>query len=117
MKKIISILLTLLLVFSLAACGNAENESSIPEERFDVCLLFKILPLLDRQKAGSADRVLKEIDAENIVVSFPTRTLGGRNVGMEENYSAWMETHLPERYETAHRFTTENELYYILKEK
>ena len=32
MKKIISILLTLLLVFSLAACGNAENESSIPEE-------------------------------------------------------------------------------------
>jgi len=89
----------------------------IPSERYDVVLLFKILPLLDRQRSGAAMDVLSAVNAKYIVTSFPTRTLGGRNVGMEENYSAWMEAHLPERYETAHRFTTENELYYILKEK
>lgn len=102
--------------------GNALHadllcESAVPGERFNIALLFKILPLLDRQQSGSADAVLARINAEYIVVSFPTRTLGGRNVGMEANYSAWMEVHMPENRETAIRFTTDNELFYILKEK
>nr|AMP53145.1 ArmA_Rmt [uncultured bacterium] len=90
---------------------------SIPAERYDVALLFKILPLLDRQQEGSAMEVLNAVNAKFIVVSFPTRTLGGRNVGMEDNYSAWMDAHLPENREIAARFTTDNELFYILKEK
>ena len=90
---------------------------SIPAERYDVALLFKILPLLDRQREGSAMAVLNAVNAKYIVVSFPTRTLGGRNVGMEENYSRWMEAHMPENREIASRFTTDNELFYILKEK
>ena len=92
-------------------------EGAIPPERFHMALLFKILPLLERQRSGSALEILRRIDAEYLVVSFPTRTLGGRNVGMEENYSRWMEQHLPENREIADRFTTENELFYILKEK
>ena len=32
MKKILSVILTLALVFSLAACGTAGNESSAPEK-------------------------------------------------------------------------------------
>ena len=89
---------------------------SVPAERFDIALLFKILPLLDRQRSGAAMDVLNAVNAKYIATSFPTRTLGGRNVGMEENYSAWMESHLPEKWEIAQRFTTENELFYILKE-
>lgn len=91
-------------------------ENAIPQERFHIALLFKILPLLERQKAGSATDVMRRIDAEYLVVSFPTRTLGGRNVGMEDNYSAWMEAHMPENRAVAARFTTDNELYYVLKE-
>ena len=89
---------------------------SVPAERFDVALLFKILPLLDRQRSGAATDVLNRINAGHIVCSFPTRTMGGRNVGMEGNYSEWMEGHIPEKYAVCARFTTENELYYILKE-
>jgi len=89
----------------------------IPAEHYDVVLLFKILPLLDRQREGAAVEVLNAVNAKFIVVSFPTRTLGGRNVGMEENYSRWMEAHMPENREIADRFTTDNELFYILKEK
>ena len=106
----------------IALCGgNALHgdllcENAIPPERFDVCLLFKILPLLDRQKMGAALDVLNSVNAKHIVASFPTRTLGGRNVGMEENYSAWMESHMPENREIAARFVTDNELFYILKE-
>ena len=96
--------------------GDLLCENAIPQERFDVCLLFKILPLLDRQRSGAALKVLNRVNAQYIVASFPTRTLGGRNVGMEENYSVWMESHMPENREIAARFITENELFYILKE-
>ena len=97
--------------------GDLLCEASVPQERFDAALLFKILPLLERQKASSALDVLMRIKAGTIVVSFPTRTLGGRNVGMEENYSRWMEAHLPENRFISDRLTTENELFYLLKEK
>lgn len=97
--------------------GDLLCEGAVPPERYDVALLFKILPLLDRQREGSAMAVLNAVNAKYIVVSFPTRTLGGRNVGMEDNYSRWMEAHMPENREIASRFTTDNELFYILKEK
>ena len=97
--------------------GDLLCEGAIPQERFHTALLFKILPLLDRQRSGAAMDVMQQIDAEYLVISFPTRTLGGRNVGMENNYTQWMESHLPENRIIAARFTTENELYYVLKEK
>ena len=97
--------------------GDLLCEGAVPPERYDVALLFKILPLLDRQREGSAMAVLNAVNAKYIVVSFPTRTLGGRNVGMEENYSRWMEGHMPENREVAARFVTDNELFFILKEK
>lgn len=100
-----------------AVCADLLCENAIPQTRFDIALLFKILPLLDRQRNNAAMDVLRAVNAAYIVASFPTRTLGGRNVGMEENYSAWMEAHLPGNREIAARFTSENELFYILKEK
>jgi len=96
--------------------GDLLCENAIPGEHFHMALLFKILPLLERQKSNSAMEVMNAIDAKYLVISFPTRTLGGRNVGMEDNYSAWMEAHMPENRTVAARFTTENELYYILEE-
>ena len=92
------------------------SEDAVPTERFHIALLFKILPLLERQSSGAAAELMERIDAEYLVISFPTRTLGGRNVGMERNYSEWMEAHIPEGRAVAERFTIENELFYILKE-
>lgn len=57
------------------------------------------------------------VNAEWIVASFPTRSLGGRNVGMEKHYSEWMEAHVPENRAIAARLTSENELFYVLKRK
>ena len=103
--------------FENGVWGDLLCEGAIPAERFRIALLFKILPLLERQKPGAAMAVMQRINAEYIVVSFPTRTLGGRDVGMERNYSDWMETHMPENRAVAARFSTDNELYYVLKEQ
>lgn len=99
-----------------AICGDLLCENALPASRFHTALLFKILPLLERQRAGSATAVMSALDAEYLAVSFPTRTLGGRNVGMEAHYSDWMEAHLPENRTVAARFVEDNELFYILKE-
>lgn len=99
-----------------AHLGDLLCPNAIPNDRFDAALLFKILPLLDRQRSGAVSEIMNAINAKYLVVSFPTRTLGGRNVGMEENYSLWMENHLPENRSITAKFTSDNELFYILKE-
>lgn len=96
--------------------GDLLCDGAVPSERFHISLLFKILPLLERQRAGAALDVMRAVNAEFLIVSFPTRTLGGRNVGMEEHYCAWMDAHLPENRAVADRLVTDNELFYVLKE-
>ena len=99
-----------------AACADLLCAGAIPDGRFDLALLFKILPLLERQRRGAAVCAMRAVNTRWLAASFPTRTLGGRNVGMEENYAAWMESHLPENRRIAARFTEENELFYVLEE-
>ena len=97
-----------------AVCADILCPGSIPGERFDLCLMFKLLPLLERQRSGAALDVMNAVNAAWLVVSFPTRTLGGRNVGMAGQYGAWMEAHLPAGRAIATSFETENELFYAL---
>ena len=93
--------------------GADLRTAALPNERFDLALVFKLLPLLGAE--GYA--LLKRICAEYVAVSFPTRTLSGRSVGMERNYSSAFEEHCPQRFAIADRFVAGNELIYILKER
>ena len=96
-----------------ARCADLLCPGAIPVERFDVALLFKLLPLLERQINGSVARIMNSVNAQYIIVSFPTRTLGGRSVGMTENYARWMEAHIPGGMAVQDHFETRNELFYI----
>ena len=98
------------------ALADLLDADAVPDERFQMALMLKLLPLLERQRAGAADVLLRRVRAEFLVISFPTRTLGGRDVGMERHYSEWMEAHLPAGRAVAARIVGENELFYILKE-
>ena len=97
-----------------ARCADLLCPGAIPGERFDLALLFKLLPLLERQESGSATRAMHAVNARHIIVSFPTRTLGGRSVGMSESYARWMDTHLPNDMDILDQFETRNELFYII---
>lgn len=97
-----------------AICADLLSPDAIPGEHFDLALLFKLLPLLERQEAGSAVRIMEAVNAKHLVISFPTRTLGGRSVGMGANYAHWMETHMPVGMTVRDQFETRNELFYIL---
>lgn len=100
-----------------AVCGDLLCEDAFPAERFDLALLFKALPLIERQRAGEGQRLLERIPAACIAVSFPTRSLSGRDVGMEKNYMTMMEAMLPEDRVLSAQFTEGNELFCLLKER
>ena len=98
-----------------AACADVLCPDSIPKRRFDLALLLKLLPLLERQRDGATAEVMGRLNADWLAVSFPTRTLGGRNVGMAAQYGAWMAAHIPEGRRVVASFETENELFFILR--
>jgi 16S rRNA (guanine(1405)-N(7))-methyltransferase len=62
-----------------------------PGAEADVALLLKSVPCLEQQSAGSAARVLDALHARHIVISFPTRSLGGAGKGMITTYRGVME--------------------------
>jgi 16S rRNA (guanine(1405)-N(7))-methyltransferase len=57
-----------------------------PSEPADVALLLKLVTTLDRQDPDAATRLLRGLDVRHAVVSFTTRSLGGRGRGMERTY-------------------------------
>lgn len=94
--------------------GDALCDNFIPEGAWDMALVMKLLPVIENQKKGSAKALLEAIDTPITVVTFPTRTLGGRKVGMEQHYTEWFEGIIPEKYCVRDRYVCNYELVYIL---
>ena len=63
--------------------------SQIAEEigEVDVAFLFKILPLLELWEKGASARLLHALPVRQIVITYPTRSLGGNACGMARNYA------------------------------
>lgn len=105
--------------FALSGMPNAcacagDVTAELPAGRFDLALVMKFLPLAERMEKGGALRLMGSINAGHIAVSFPTRSLSGRDVGMERNYSAWFEG-LGYGGNTVERFICGDEVFYIVQ--
>jgi len=59
---------------------------SPPVAEAHVALLLKIVTTLDRQDPAAATNLLRALRVRHAVVSFPTRSLGGRGTGMDRTY-------------------------------
>ena len=77
--------------------GRAECNDllhSAPGEEADVAFLLKMLPVLEQEKTSRGTQLLEELKVRFLVVSFPLRSLGGREKGMAEHYgsrfTAWL---------------------------
>ncbi|MDP9270124.1 MAG: 16S rRNA methyltransferase [Chloroflexota bacterium] len=88
-----------------------------PFAAVDVALLLKLVPILDRQDAAAAARLVRGLDARNAVISFPGRSLGGRGKGMERGYRLRFETlmrDLGERVTAVAEASVSNELVFVV---
>lgn len=95
--------------------GDALCDGFIPEGEWELALIMKLLPVLETQKKGSARMLLESLPVKTAVVTFPTRTLGGRKVGMEQHYTEWFEGIVPECFNVKDRYVCNFELVYILE--
>lgn len=84
------------------------------EECVDVCFIFKFLPTAERIKRGISIKLLEAINSKFIVVSFPLKSLSGKEKGMLDNYSRLFEPILQKNHRILERFILGNEIFYIL---
>jgi len=83
----------------------------------DVVFLLKLLPTLEQQEKGAGIRLLQSLPAKALVVSFPLKSLGGRNVGMEQHYEDFMGGVCEQLPHSIEQLSFEGESVYILSDR
>lgn len=85
-----------------------------PPVSADVALLLKVLPVLQQQKKGRGLSLLGELKFGTAIVSFPTKSMAGRQKGMASFYAEWFEGNLPHSIEIAEKRVFSNEMFYVV---
>lgn len=83
-------------------------------EPADLTLLLKTVPCLERQRAGAGWDLIDAVNSPEVVVTFPTKSLGQRSKGMFQTHSAAFEARAAERPWTFDSFELPNELVYVV---
>jgi 16S rRNA (guanine(1405)-N(7))-methyltransferase len=96
-----------------ASCVDLLGGVELPE--CELALMFKLLPILERQESGASVRLIQKTPAKYMAITVPTRTLGGRGAGMGRNYSDWFERGCPDSHAIISRFTAAGELCYVVE--
>lgn len=90
---------------------------SVPEyKENDVVMLLKALPCLEQQEKGISIKLLSEIQCQFLVVSFPSKSLGGKRKGMESNYEAFLHSVVDKSSRAIHKISYEREIVYVLEQ-
>lgn len=92
--------------------GRAEVRDVVrhpPADEADLALVLKALPCLDQLDPAAGARLLDTLAARFVLVSFPVRSLGGREKGMAATYEARFAALVADRGWSVrrHRFATE----------
>ena len=81
----------------------------------DVVFLLKILPLIYQQQKTKSLEILEKQEAEHLVVSFPTKTVSGKEKGMAEFYAKQFEELVKEKPWLVTKILFPTELIFIIK--
>ncbi|RMG91568.1 MAG: 16S rRNA methyltransferase [Chloroflexi bacterium] len=98
--------------------GRAELRDLIgepPVETADLILLLKTLPVLEQIEKGAATRLLDALNARYLLITFPARSLGGRNKGMVPHYEAQFQQWIAGRGWQVRRFEFATELAFLVE--
>jgi 16S rRNA (guanine(1405)-N(7))-methyltransferase len=90
---------------------------SIPQQSAQLAFLLKTLPCLEQLDKSLSARLLAEIPADHLLVSFPVASLGGRGKGMRQSYEAHFLELTKDWRGKIQRFEFQTELAYLLSRK
>jgi len=88
---------------------------TIPGDEVQVAFLLKTIPCLEQIDKNAGQRLLEGIQAPNILVSFPSRSLGGRSKGMTQNYEAHFNQLIAGKGWQVTRFEFSGELAFLVR--
>jgi 16S rRNA (guanine(1405)-N(7))-methyltransferase len=97
--------------------GHAEARDvlrSPPTTRADLALILKTLPCVEQLDKEAGATLLEAIQADHLLVSFPARSLGGRDKRMVENYEAHFQQLLLGKPWSVQRFEFSTELAFLI---
>ena len=81
----------------------------------DLTLAMKLLPVVEAQGRGAGAALLFRIPSRWALITFPTRTLSGRGVGMRAHYAAWFAQIMPACFAARAEFAAPGELCYLIE--
>jgi 16S rRNA (guanine(1405)-N(7))-methyltransferase len=87
---------------------------AIPHQVADVAFILKTIPCLEQLDPEAGRHLLDGVDASYLVVSFPARSLGGRDKGMSTNYESRFQDLVAGRHWSIHRFEFQTELVFLV---
>jgi 16S rRNA (guanine(1405)-N(7))-methyltransferase len=85
-----------------------------PTRRADLALILKTLPCLEQLDKLAGSRLLEAVQADHLLVSFPVRSLGGRDKKMLQNYEARFQELLRGKPWAVQRFEFSSELAFLI---
>jgi len=89
--------------------------SAPPRQSADLALVLKTLPTLDQIARDAGRDLLRALDARYMLVSFPARSLGGRDKHMAANYARRFEALAAAEGWPAERFEFPTELVFLVR--
>lgn len=100
--------------------GHAEARDLsqyVPPQRVQLALVLKTLPCLEQVDRFVGLRLLEELNADYVLVSFPVRSLGGVDKNMRANYESHFNDLLAGKPWTYERYEFATELAFLVDKR
>lgn len=118
-KDLLNYYFELLNLPKAAACADLVTEN--PTENVDLAIMAKLLPVLEAQRPGRGYELIRRLNAGHLIITYPLKSLGGREKGMGKNYAAQFskarEDGLLGKFQLETSAEIGSELIYLLKKE
>ena len=105
---------------TIGQAGRAEAADVLhppPVPEVQVAYLLKAIPCLEQLDKDAGRRLLDTVQARHLLISFPVRSLGGRDRRMAEHYEAHFRELLAGRPWSVQRFEFASELAFLVSKR
>jgi len=89
--------------------------TQIPDQEVDLVIMLKLIPLLDQINKSIAPKLLQNLKARALLVSYPLKSLGGRGKGMLATYQRRFEQLSSDLVAEIDEYRFPNELVYLIR--
>lgn len=94
---------------------SANLLTEIPSQKVELAIMLKLLPILDQVDLNASKRLLESVQANHFLISYPSKSLGGREKGMKQTYAQHFARLIEgETFSSIQHFEFPNETVYLL---